>query len=163
LRLIVEIACKILECYGLPVDRYRTELGAQFTNSHAVPTLVKAAMRYVHKHYHEEIHLDEVAANLHCNPDYLSRLFNRHLNMGFSEYLLRVRIDHARHLLKLGRYSAGEVGFMVGFSDQSYFGKVFKKWTGITPRRFSDPEEWSRIEKKIDYINGFKLSLIDGV
>jgi AraC-like DNA-binding protein/ligand-binding sensor protein len=136
LRTLVELVVKILDAYGLPLDRYRTELGAQFTSLHRIPILVQAAMRYVHRHFNESLRLGDVAKHVKCNPDYLSRMFNLHLKTGFSEYLLRVRIDHARNALSTSRYNAGEVGFQVGFCDQSYFGKVFKKWTGMTPHAY---------------------------
>lgn len=133
LETLADIAAKLVEACGLPVDRYHTESGAQFMSNHRMPTLVQRAVHYIHQYYSEPVSLSTVAAHLKCNSDYLSRVLNFHLNVGFSEYLLRVRIDHARSLLRTDRYTVGEVGFMVGFNDHSYFGKIFKKRVGMTP------------------------------
>jgi AraC-like DNA-binding protein len=150
LRTLAALTINILDAYGLPLERYRTEMGPQFVASHRLPILIQGAMRYVHRNYREAIQLSDVAANLKCNPNYLSRTLNRHLKMGFSEYVLRVRIDHARSLLQNAAYGAGEVGFQVGFSDQSYFGKVFKQKTGFTPKEYQDTDRRSRLEKRPD-------------
>ena len=48
----------------------------------------------------------------------------------------RIRVDHARRLLQTERFAVGEIGFMVGFQDQSHFGKVFRKFVGVTPQAF---------------------------
>jgi AraC-like DNA-binding protein len=59
----------------------------------------------------------------------------------FQTLVTDVRRDAARSLLRTGRYSLVEVGFLTGFSDQSAFTRAFKRWTGQTPAAFEEAHE----------------------
>jgi AraC-like DNA-binding protein len=93
-------------------------------------------MRFVHRQYSTQIQITEVAGQLKCHPDYLSRLFKKSVGCGFGEYVMRVRIDRARNLIETGKYSMGEIAWNTGFQDQSHFGRVFKRLVGMTPGEF---------------------------
>jgi len=135
--LATELAVRVLDSQGLPLERYRTEMGAQFMHSHKdLPPLVQAAMRYVHRQYSEALQITGIAEYLKCHPDYLSRLFKKEVKVGLGEYILRVRIDRARHLIETRRFSLGEIGWNVGFQDQSHFGRVFKRLIGVAPGKY---------------------------
>ncbi len=137
LDLIADLARCIVESIGVPIERYRTRPGAQFSTwNGAMPTLVRSVVAHLNGHYAETIRVADLAASYRCNPDYLSRCFKRTLGFGVVEYLHRVRIDHARRLLSTERFTVGEVGHMVGFQDQSHFGKVFRGLVGLTPQAF---------------------------
>ncbi len=139
LDLICRMALRLVEVSGIPLDRYRTEMGANFLRMHRdMPLLVIQAMDYVHKNYSEAIRVSDIADQTGCNPDYLSRVFKESVGYGLSEYIMRVRIDHARHLLHVPRYSISEIGFLVGFQEHSHFGKVFKRFVGETPSRYRE-------------------------
>lgn len=134
---VVQFAQRLLEAYGLPLERYKTEMWIHKMNlRHEVPMIVQAAIRYVHGRYAEQVRLSTVADFIKCHPDYLSRLFKKSMSCGFEEYLSRVRVDHARLLLETNRYSLGEVGFLVGFQEQTHFGRVFKRFTALTPGQY---------------------------
>jgi AraC-like DNA-binding protein/ligand-binding sensor protein len=137
--LIAEVATRILDSSALPLDRYRTEQSAHLLQAHKdVPGLVQAAIRYIHRQYASPVQVIEVAAYLKCHPDYLSRLFKKSIGCAFGEYLMRVRIDRARNLIALRRFSMGEIAWNVGFQDQSHFGRVFRRLVGTTPREFQE-------------------------
>jgi AraC-like DNA-binding protein len=137
LDLIVDLAGCIVESIGVPVGRYRTRPGAQFSTwNGAMSSLVRGVITHISRHYAEEIHVAEIAARQKCNADYLSRVFKRTVGFGIVEYIHRVRIDHARRLLQTERFTVGEVGNLVGFPDQSHFGKVFRKVAGLSPQSF---------------------------
>jgi AraC-like DNA-binding protein/ligand-binding sensor protein len=137
LDLIVDLAGCIVESIGVPVGRYRTRPGAQFSTwNGAMSSLVRGVITHINRHYAEEIHVTEIAARQKCNADYLSRVFKRTVGFGIVEYIHRVRIDHARRLLQTERFTVGEVGNLVGFPDQSHFGKVFRKVAGLSPQSF---------------------------
>jgi AraC-like DNA-binding protein len=137
LDLVVDLASCIVESIGIPVGRYRTRPGAQFSTwNGAMSSLVRTVIAQVNRHYAEEISVAEIAAQQKCNADYLSRVFKRTVGFGVIEYLHRVRVDHARRLLLTDRFTIGEVGHLVGFPDQSHFGKVFRRMVGLTPQAF---------------------------
>ncbi|MBR2562605.1 MAG: helix-turn-helix transcriptional regulator, partial [Eubacterium sp.] len=70
------------------------------------------------------------------NPSYLSTLFKQVTGQTFKEYLNHVRIQEAQRLLTHTDYPIMEISIACGFSDQSYFTKVFRKYTGLTPRQY---------------------------
>ena len=137
LDLIGDLAGCLVESIGIPVGRYRTRPGAQFSTwNGAMSSLVRTVIGHINRHYAEEVCVAEIAAQQNCNADYLSRVFKRTVGFGVIEYLHRVRVDHARRLLLTDRFTIGEVGHLVGFPDQSHFGKVFRKMVGLTPHAF---------------------------
>lgn len=88
---------------------------------------------YIAQHFAEKITLNDLASHFHFNYHYLSSYFVTHLNESFTEYLNRVRIEKARKLIDEGTLNMTEISQAVGYSDVSYFAKVFKKLTGKTP------------------------------
>ncbi|MFC7322529.1 response regulator transcription factor [Halobacillus campisalis] len=97
------------------------------------PPDLKRLMQYIEEHYAEPITLTTLADYFHFNPSYLSSYFSTHLNVGFSDYLNQVRIVKAKHLLESSSASVSMVSEMVGYSDPSYFCKVFKRMEGASP------------------------------
>lgn len=97
---------------------------------------VKKILDYINDHYAEPLTLSDVAKYFHFNPSYLSSYFSAHNNEGFIEYLNRVRIEEASKLLIQGTVTISEISAMVGYSDHSYFCKVFKKMKGLSPSQF---------------------------
>ncbi|WP_237179030.1 response regulator transcription factor [Paenibacillus sp. MMS18-CY102] len=93
-------------------------------------------LAYIDGHYADPITLTEVAKHFHFNPSYLSSYFASHNAYGFSEYLNKVRVEKAAELLSGDTASISEISGMVGYSDHSYFTKVFKKWTGLSPSQY---------------------------
>lgn len=91
---------------------------------------------YIHEHYAEPLSLTEIAKHFHFNPSYLSSYFTSHNKEGFSEYLNKIRVEKAADLLKQDFASISEISGKVGYSDHSYFTKVFKKLTGISPSQY---------------------------
>jgi len=137
LDLTVDLVSCIVESIGVPVGRYRTRPGAQFSTwNGAMSSLVRTVIAQINRHYAEDIRIADLATQHKCNADYLSRIFKRTVGFGIVEYLHRVRVDHARRLLQTDRFSVGEVGHLVGFPDQSHFGKVFRKFVGLPPQAF---------------------------
>lgn len=83
------------------------------------------------------LRLTEVAETLRVNPTYLSREFGRYFdNLSFGEYIRKLRIDKAQHLLDTTTYSVGEIAYLTGFSDQSHFTRIFKQHLGQSPAAY---------------------------
>ncbi|MEK3885595.1 response regulator [Paenibacillus sp. PL2-23] len=90
---------------------------------------------YIQKHYRKEISLDSTARYFNLSPSYLSRLFKSETGTGFIEYVNRIRVKAGRELLESGELTVKEVYEQVGFNNYSYFFRVFKDITGLTPQQ----------------------------
>ncbi|HAL83941.1 MAG TPA: AraC family transcriptional regulator [Mucilaginibacter sp.] len=78
--------------------------------------------------------LQQASDELEINPAYLSREFSKYFeNLSFGEYIRKLRIEKAMHLMGSADYSLTEIAYLTGFSDQSHFTRIFKKQTGQTP------------------------------
>lgn len=97
---------------------------------------VKMAAEYVNKHYREDIGLGEAAEAAGVNSSYLSCLFSQEMGTGFANYLLRLRLDHAKKLLRESNMKMWQVAEESGFNDYHYFSKVFKKAEGMSPAHY---------------------------
>lgn len=97
---------------------------------------MKKLLQYIDDHYAEQLSLADVANHFHFNPSYLSNYFSKHNKEGFIEYLNMVRIEKASQLLLKDSAPISEISGMVGYSDHSYFCKVFKKINGMSPSKF---------------------------
>ena len=98
--------------------------------------IIKKAMLYMSEHFSSPITLEEVAAHVHLHPSYFSTLFKSSTGSSFKEYLNMVRIEESKRLLANTDYSIIDIAVATGFEDQSYFSKVFKKYTGLTPKQY---------------------------
>ncbi|AIQ58049.1 response regulator transcription factor [Paenibacillus borealis] len=90
-------------------------------------------LQYMEEHYAEPLSLTELARHFHFNPSYLSSLFTTYNQEGFKEHLNTIRTGKAAELLRAGEAPISEISSMVGYGDHSYFCKVFKKYTGLSP------------------------------
>lgn len=100
-------------------------------------TVIGRIVQYLNEHIDEDIGHDVIATKYRIHPGYLSRLFKQEMGETLSEYLLRIKIERAAALLKQGKYKVGEIAAMVGYSAPSYFSIIFKKYTGHSPREYS--------------------------
>jgi signal transduction histidine kinase/AraC-like DNA-binding protein/CheY-like chemotaxis protein len=100
--------------------------------------LVKQAIAYLHQNYTRSISRWEIAEAVGVSEDYLSRVFNRELNISPWDYLNRYRVLQSKHLLFHTTESVGVIARQVGFKDQAYFSRVFHKVTGMSPQAFRE-------------------------
>lgn len=98
--------------------------------------LVKKAIQYISQNFAETLTLEAVANQVHLNPAYFSTMFKQSTGSSFKEYLNMVRIEESKRLLANTDYSLIDIAVATGFEDQSYFSKVFKKFTGLTPKQY---------------------------
>jgi two-component system response regulator YesN len=93
-------------------------------------------LEYIQTHYADPITLTGVARQFHFNASYLSSHFTAQNGEGFNEYLNKVRLEKAMELLVTTEKTISDISASVGYSDQSYFTKVFKKQAGISPSQY---------------------------
>lgn len=98
--------------------------------------LVTAAQEYVAEHYMENLSLADVAEKVGISSGYLSTMFSQNLSMGFVDYLNQVRIERACSYLEQGYWKTYEIAYKVGFRDEKYFSRVFKRIKGISPKEY---------------------------
>ncbi len=96
------------------------------------------AVQYVHSNYGDKITLDAVAGEVYLSPAYFSKVFKEEMKVSFNNYLNKYRIDKARDILRNTTIPLVDVAAMVGYEDQSYFSKVFKRVSGVTPGRYRE-------------------------
>ncbi len=95
-------------------------------------------IQYINKNYAEKVTLDEVASSVYLSPAYFSKIFKEEMKCNFNTYLNQVRINKSKNLLINSKFSLVEIAGMVGYEDQSYFTKVFKKMTGLSPGKYRE-------------------------
>ncbi|MFD2331706.1 response regulator [Cohnella sp. GCM10020058] len=108
----------------------------QEKSTRSTKKLMGKARDYIAEHFHEAISLELVADHLQISPEYLSREFKKDFGENFTDFLLRLRMEKAKFYIREGRYRTYEIANLVGFQNEKYFSKVFKKATGFTPSEF---------------------------
>jgi AraC-like DNA-binding protein len=94
------------------------------------------ACRYVLQNFMESINRDKMAEMVHLSPGYFSNLFRVEIGMSFSDYLIQVRIDNAKRLLRRFDLSVDEVSKECGFNSLAHFSRTFKDRCGMPPLKF---------------------------
>lgn len=100
--------------------------------------IIFQAMNYIRANFTERISLEAVAEHVHLNASYLSRIFKDEVGSNFVTYVNKLRVDTAKKLLLDKDIPLPDVAGMVGFDEQSYFTKVFKKMAGVTPGKYRE-------------------------
>lgn len=96
------------------------------------------SVQYIHEHYTGKVTLDDVAKEVYLSSAYFSKIFKEEMHISFKNYLNTMRIDKSKSLLSNSDTQLIEIAGLVGYEDQSYFSKVFKKITGISPGKYRD-------------------------
>ena len=94
---------------------------------------IREIKKYVADHYAEPLELSVIAEQFNLSYSYLSTYFSQTAKEGFSEYLNKIRIRHAQELLEDQSLPVARIGEMVGYTEHSYFCRVFKRITQETP------------------------------
>lgn len=97
---------------------------------------IRKALRYMYDHYSEHLELDQTADFVGLSPSYFSTLFRQTVGITFREHLNRIRVEASKRLLLDRKHTLADIAVSVGFPDQSYYCKVFKKIVGVTPGQF---------------------------
>ncbi len=101
-----------------------------------VTDITNAVKKYIFQHLSEEIARDSIAAALYMNGDYISRVFKRDTGMSISQYVNKERINQAKLLMVTTDLPMGDVADAVGYTNFSYFSKLFKQFVNCTPREY---------------------------
>ena len=108
----------------------------QIKNNHIYSKTVSLILDYISDHLHEKLSVKEIADFTSYSVPYISRLFSSEIGMPLSTYITRKKIETAENLIQFSDYSSLEISNYLNFSSQSYFIKQFKKYTGVTPKKY---------------------------
>lgn len=97
---------------------------------------VREAKQYLSEHFRDPLSLEEVAEQVGISPAYFSTLFKKELGIGFSEYLIQLRCDEAKRLMRTTREPLAVISESVGYQDAKYFSRIFRRTVGIKPSEY---------------------------
>jgi len=100
------------------------------------------ALNFIETHYGDSLTVERIAKEIYLSPSRLSHIIKSELGITFGDYISKVRVERAKVLLKDRELPISEIALEVGFPDQSYFTKVFKKIQRCTPMKFRNASEF---------------------
>ena len=98
--------------------------------------IINKIKEYIRSHFDQGLTLEEIAESVYLSPYYISRIFKEEQGITVMDYLTKVRIEEAKKLLRNPRYNIDEISGKLGYSDPSYFSKVFRRYEGLSPSQF---------------------------
>mgnify|MGYP002794661793 CR=1 FL=1 len=120
----------LTKAMGILMDSIFDFSGSRHTSA------IHQSIQYIHSHYDERITLEDMARRVYFSPAYFSRVFKDETGEAFSVYLNRVRIEKSKEQLLYTHLKLSDIALSIGYEDQSYFCKVFKKIEGVTPMQY---------------------------
>lgn len=128
--------------------RIMTICAQYLTVSHAIPsnkpTIAHLAKEYIYLHFQSKIDINRICREIGCSKSALITAFKKEYGITVNAYITAVRLNEALHMLRQGERRVGEIALLCGFSDQSYFSKVFSAKYGVPP------SEWQTLDVELD-------------
>lgn len=94
---------------------------------------IRQAKQYINEHYRDKIILEDIATIVDLNPVYFSVLFKKETGMNFSVYLVHIRMEIAKELIRGSNKTIAAIADDVGYKDSRHFSQTFTKTVGIKP------------------------------
>ena len=116
------------------LDSYFAVIGETVSPGHR--ELISAVRNHLMEHYAEKVSLEDAAAVAGVTPPYLSKVFKTETGVSFVDYLNGIRVEQAKYLLLSSDSSLKEIAGATGFGDQSYFTRIFRLSTGVSPGKY---------------------------
>ncbi len=99
---------------------------------------VRKCIDYIYDNLHKNLSIKDIAELFNLNPSYLSKLFLKETGTTIKDFVINAKIQTAKNMLKYSEFSYLDISLALGFSSQSAFISVFKKVTGITPKKYKE-------------------------
>lgn len=122
---------EVFDCLRESQSEYIKELAVKRDNDTVRP--IRMAKQYIQKHYSEPITLEEVCNEVGLSAAYFSALFKKTEGEGFAKYLINIRMEQAKILLRESNIPVGEICRKVGYNDLKHFNHTFEKLAGVKP------------------------------
>ena len=129
----IQIQCKLMEILFEALPLIRQIPDHQNVHISSSSYLLDQLKHHLDSHFQEEISLPDLGRIFHYSPSHLNMLFRKKFGLPIVKYILRKRIDLARHFLKNADIEIKQVAFRTGFNDPLYFSRVFRRIMGISP------------------------------
>ena len=126
---------RLREISGLEVPPHSGDYTGALTDA-PMNSPVYPAISYIEHNRRERVTMQDMAKLCHLSPSYFSKLFLREVGENFTDYLNRKKITWAKEALRNTDTNINLIALELGFQDNSYFVKVFKKYVGITPTQY---------------------------
>jgi len=97
---------------------------------------IDRTIAYIREHLSDSLTLTQVAASVHMNPNYFSKLFKQETGKNYIEYVTEARMEWASRLLKETPSKVSEIAKRVGYEDVKHFNGLFKRYKGETPSQY---------------------------
>jgi YesN/AraC family two-component response regulator len=146
----VSCACRIMEAF---VEIVREAVSSKALKQ--IPGIPRSyqniheLLNYLNANYYREISGNLIEETFSCNFDYLNRVFKKNIGKTIFVYLNEIRIHHAKELIATTSMKIMAIGYRVGFQDECYFSKVFKKYTGMSPGQYEKLTSHIEVEKTV--------------
>lgn len=128
---------RLAECPEESMIRVLTEVLAEYKRLNGGRSdAIERTFAYIREHLDQSLTLAQVAANIHMNPNYFSKLFKQETGKTYIEYLTEARMEWAAKLLRETPAKVSEIAKRVGYEDMKHFNHLFKRHTGVTPSQF---------------------------
>lgn len=103
-----------------------------------LPKMIEKALQYLDKHIYEDIFVANIAKDVGCSGEHLSRLFKKHCNITLMEYVTKERISIAKDMLMHSNCKVREIALVLRFSSVAHFCNVFREIDGLTPSEWRE-------------------------
>lgn len=126
------------ETLARAVRKWKEEFGGsvELDGPEEDETSMKAIKDYIFENYQSDVTLQDIAEKFYLSREHISRKFKQEYNETITDYLMKIRIEKAKELLAKPQLKVYEIAYNVGYQNEKYFSKVFKKYTGLTPNEF---------------------------
>ena len=116
--------------------RHFAQSVAELKKTDTVGDYTRQVKDYIARHYREKIYLADIAKAIGLNQTYLSKVFAQETGETIQEYICKVRVERAANLLRYSDEEIATIALYVNFPSQSYMGKMFRKYMGMTPLEY---------------------------
>ena len=103
-----------------------------------LPKMIEKALQYLDKHIYEDIFVANIAKDVGCSGEHLSRLFKKHCNITLMGYVTKERINIAKDMLMHSNCKVREIALVLRFSSVAHFCNVFREIDGLTPSEWRE-------------------------
>ena len=125
---------EIFDCLGDFQQKYLQEQAERYENDTIRP--VRKAKEYIQNHYSEPLSLEEISEMVGLSTTYFSALFKKTEGEGFAKYLINIRMEQAKQLLRETNLPVTEICRKVGYNDPKHFTHTFEKAAGVKPSTY---------------------------
>lgn len=113
-----------------------TESKSYTKSQQNMPDQLKYLVYYINNNYTQDLSLEFLSDFFDISKYHLCRSFKKYMGFTLNDYITQLRLDRTKELLKTTALPANKIGFMVGFNDENYFYRLFKKHIGVSPHKY---------------------------